>query len=102
MATMKTQIPKTEGVLLVRQNGTTVAIHLTWVEVTLEAVIVDHPDIELGYATHYGGSSLDHYAVEANGQADRVNIWVGPDPFDKPEIENPRAEIRGDAAGIEA
>jgi hypothetical protein len=90
---MRTEIPMTEGVLLVRQNGTTVAIHLTSVEVILEAVVVDHPNIELGYATHYGGSSLDHYAVEANGSADRITMWVGPDPFDRPELDSPREAV---------
>jgi hypothetical protein len=33
-------------------------------------------------------SSLDHYAVEAHGKADRLFLWTGPDPFAKREIRN--------------
>lgn len=93
MSHMRMEFPSTEGVLLVRRDGVTMAIHLTSVVATLEAVIIEHPDVELGYATLYGGTTLDHYAVEATGNADRLYVWQGPDPFAKTEIENPRAEV---------
>jgi hypothetical protein len=93
LSAQRTQLPTTEGVLLIRRDGATMAVHLTAITVILEAVFVEHPDVEFGFATLYGGTTLDRYEVEATGQADRITMWHGPDPFDKPEIENPRAEV---------
>ena len=89
----RSQFPQTEGVLLLRQHGRTMAIHLTEVTAILEAVIIERPDLDLGYVTHYGGTTLDHYGVEATGSADRIYVWEGADPFAKPELEQTRAEV---------
>lgn len=93
MSATRSEFPSTEGVLLLRQEGRTMAIHLTRVTAILEAITRDHPDIALGYATHYGGTSIEGYAVEATGTADRLYMWVGPDPFAKDEIEQTRAAV---------
>lgn len=84
MVATKTEFPPVEGVLLLRQDGKTVAIHLTMMTATLEAIVSDYPR---------GGSVLDHYAVEAHGAADRLFLWTGPDPFAKPAVEASRAEV---------
>lgn len=91
---MMNKLARTEGVLLLRQGDKTMAVHLTEVTVTLEPVIVEHPDVDLGYTTIYGGTALSHYEVEAQGQADRITIWTGPDPFAKPELEHLPKEIQ--------
>jgi hypothetical protein len=93
MVATRTEFPTVEGVLLLRQGEKTMAIHLTAVTAILEAIIVDHPHIDLGYATHYAPSSVDHYAVEATGRADRLYMWMGPDPFAKPELDSPRIPV---------
>jgi len=93
MSRMRTEFPTTEGILLIRQDGRTMAVHLTAVTAILEAIIVEHPNLELPYATFYGPSTFDHYAVEATGRADRIFLWEGRDPFARPEIEATRAEV---------
>jgi hypothetical protein len=89
----RSEIPNTEGVLLIRQGDKTMAVHLAQVTVILEAIAVEHPDVHLGYATLYGGTSIGHYEVEASGKADRLYMWAGTDPFAKPEVEASRAEV---------
>lgn len=96
MSTMRTEFPMTEGILLMRQGDKTMAVHLTQVTAILEAVIIE-PDIPHSAIYFVPPTTLDHYAVEATGKADRIFLWTGPDPFAKQELE-----IRGDAAGIEA
>jgi len=87
MAATKTEFPTTEGVLLLRQGDKTMAVHLTQVTAILEAVILEH-DIPLAAMWNSEPSSLDHYAVEAHGKADRIYMWMGTDPFAKREIRN--------------
>jgi hypothetical protein len=87
MSTMKTEFPTTEGVLLLRQDGKTMAIHLTAVTATLEAIIFE-PDIPHSGIYSIPPSTFDHYEVEAHGRADRLFLWTGPDPFAKREIRN--------------
>jgi hypothetical protein len=93
MSATRTEFPTVEGVLLLRQDGKTMAIHLTRVTAILEAIIHENPNIDLGYATHYGGTTIEGYAVEATGTADRLYMWVGPDPFAKPEVEASREAV---------
>jgi hypothetical protein len=88
-----TQFQSTEGVLLIRQNGVTMAVHLTSVTAILTAV-VNEPDIQASRAWWYTSlPTLDHYDVEATGTADRIHVWQGPDPFAKPELDSPRARL---------
>jgi hypothetical protein len=87
-----TQFASTEGVLLIRQNGVTMAVHLTAVTVTLTAVVFD-PELADRRVWFVAPPTLDHYEVEATGTADRINMWMGPDPFAKPELDSPRARL---------
>lgn len=92
MSHLRTEFPGTEGILLLRQNGVTMAIHLTSVTAVLEAIIIE-PPIPNSNVWFAPPTRLDHYAVEATGQADRMFVWQGADPFAKQELENPRAEV---------
>lgn len=89
---LQSEIISTEGVLLIRRDGATVAIHLTHVEVILSAVL-NEPEIPNAPIFFVPPTTLDHYEVEATGAADRIYMWVGPDPFAKPELEPTRAEV---------
>lgn len=91
MSATRSEFPSTEGVLLLRQDGKTMAIHLTAVIAILEAIIFE-PDI-LSDTSRYSMPVMDHYAVEATGRADRLFMWTGPDPFAKPQVESARAEV---------
>lgn len=89
-----TQWAPTEGVLLLRSpHGATMAVHFIGITLTLDPVVIEHPDLNLGYATHYGGTELSHYEVEATGRADKITIWEGADPFAKQELAEPRKEV---------
>ena len=92
MSATRTEFPSTEGILLMRQNGVTMAVHLSSITAILEAVITE-PDIPLADVWVARPPKLDHYAVEATGRADRIYVWKGADPFSKDEIQNPRAEV---------
>lgn len=89
----RAEYTSSEGILLIRRDGATMAIHLTSVVAILEAVVIEHPDVHLGFATLYGGTSIGHYEVEASGKADRLYVWTGADPFAKAEVESPRAAV---------
>lgn len=95
MSTASMSFPSAEGVLLIRRDGVTMAIRMREVTAFLEPVFIDHPDLHLGYATIYGGTSLDHYAVDAQGKADRLYVWQGPDPFAQPELDAARPAVEG-------
>jgi hypothetical protein len=90
MPATRTEFPTTEGVLLLRQDGKTMAVHLVSVTAILEAIIHENPNIDLGFATHYGGTVIEGYQVEATGRADRLYLWTGHDPFaEKRELDAP-------------
>jgi len=82
---------QTEAVILLRQGGTTMAVHVPRIQLLLTA-IVNEPEI-IPIIGFYPGPAVTGYDVEATGVADRLTVWVGPDPFEKSEIENPRAEV---------
>lgn len=92
MSHLRTEFPMTEGVLLLRQGDKTMAVHLTQVTAILEAVIIE-PDVLPGALYFLPPTTLDHYAVEATGKADRIFLWTGPDPFAKREVAASRAEV---------
>lgn len=82
---------QTEAVILLRQGSTTMAVHVPRIQLILTA-IVNEPDIipTIGF---YPGPAITGYEVEATGVADRLTVWVGPDPFERAEVEAPRAEV---------
>jgi len=92
MSATRSEFPTTEGVLLLRQDGRTMAVHLTAVTAILEAIAFE-PDIPNGNVWFSSPPTLDHYEVEATGRADRIFLWEGRDPFAKPEVEASRAEV---------
>lgn len=79
--------------MLIRSDGATMAVHLTRVEAILTAVLNEPPS---PYAPIYfvPPTTLDHYEVEVTGTADRIYMWMGPDPFAKPELEHLPKEIQ--------
>jgi hypothetical protein len=92
MSSMRTEFLTVEGVLLLRQDGRTMAVHLTAVTAILEAIVFE-PDIPNGNVWFSSPPTLDHYEVEATGRADRIFMWEGTDPFAKPELEPHREAV---------
>jgi len=77
----------TEAVILVRQGTRTMAVHRPTIWLNLEAIL-DEPPIPIpDPVAYYRGPSVTGYAVQAEGTADRLTIWEGPDPFDRLPIE---------------
>lgn len=93
MATMPVNFPPTEGVLLIRKDGVVMAVHLVSVTVVMEPIF-NEPDIRHAAIYFIPALTLDHYEVEAHGQADKLTIWTGPDPFAKPELDAPEHDHR--------
>jgi hypothetical protein len=91
MSNLKTEF-QTEAVILLRQGGTTMAVHVPYLQLLLSPII-DDPGIPNQTIWDYKGPIVTGYETEATGVADKITVWVGPDPFAKPEIENPREEI---------
>lgn len=78
---------QTEAVILLRQGGTTMAVHVPRIHLILTA-IVNEPDYPIpNPVAFYPGPTVSGYEVEATGVSDRLTVWVGPDPFDKAEVE---------------
>jgi hypothetical protein len=90
-----TDVTHAEAVILIRRGGTTMAVHVPSMLLRLEALI-DEPDILPGGPIWViPQSTVLGYAVEATGTADRLTIWVGPDPFAKPELVEGQAALDG-------
>ena len=94
MRNLKTEV-KTEAVILMRQNGTTMAVHVPNLQLLLSPIL-NEPDIT-GQVGLYSETTIGGYEVEASGIADRITVWAGPDPFAKDELM-----IRNHVEGIEA
>ena len=88
----RTEFPSTEGILLIRQGDKTIAVHLTAVTAILTA-IANEPEVSNSRVWFSLPPSLDYYEVEATGNADRLYMWEGADPFAKAEVEASREEI---------
>jgi len=95
MSNLKTEL-KTEAVILMRQNGTTMAVHVPNLQLLMSPVI-NEPDIRHALIYFMPPPTIEGYEVEASGIADKITVWAGPDPFVKDE-----RMIRNHVEGIEA
>lgn len=77
----------TEAVILVRQGTRTMAVHMPSIWLNLDAIVDDPPIPMPDPVAHYLPPRVSGYAVTATGNADRLTIWEGPDPFDRVPIE---------------
>ena len=91
MSGRSNQFPVAEAVILIRQGGQTMAVHVPNLHLMLTP-IVNEPVIteQIGF---YAGPAVTGYDIEAAGVADRLTIWQGADPFAKDELEQTRAAV---------
>lgn len=83
----------TEAVILIRQGSRTMAVHVPNIILDLDA-IVDEPELPPpGPVIFYRNTGIIGYAMVATGTADKLTIWQGTDPFDRAELDSPRAEV---------